>query len=138
MNTFVTSKDESTLEVAPDVLIRNKVPFMRVKEKVRVATIQLEQSKEEVKVKKRFQSADHIYVKTIIHQIKSQLQNCCDIPREGKAKSPKLVKSHKRKETCNLLLHQLLKRLRYTLRNFPYSENNLNLKILTALHVVLL
>lgn len=74
------------------------------------------------KVKKRFQSADHIYVKTIIHQIKSQLQNCCDIPREGKAKSPKLVKSPKRKETCNLLLHQLLKRLRLLWKKLTYHN----------------
>lgn len=47
---FVTSKDESTLEVTPGLPVWNIDPFIRIKKRTKVATMQLElvpQSKEE-------------------------------------------------------------------------------------------
>lgn len=47
MHAFVTSKTKDILEVAPAIPIWNNDPLMRIKEKVRVPTVQVEQSEEE-------------------------------------------------------------------------------------------
>lgn len=47
MHALVTRKDKDTLEVTSVVSIWNRDPFFKIKKKVRVATMQLEQPDEE-------------------------------------------------------------------------------------------